>query len=172
MKTIDAIRTALSFGDYNIRHIEDMRNAPVTTPSPHGGNHPLWILGHLTIAEGRLRQIVLGEPHPVPHWKPLFDWGSEPISDVAAYPPFDEVLRTYRELRARNLQLLDETGENGLDRPTKAPPPGLEQAFRTIGQAFLTIALHQTFHGGQASAARRASGRKPFFVPSDELRRS
>jgi hypothetical protein len=40
----------------------------------------------------------------------LFDWGSEPIADVAAYPPFEEVLRTYRELRGRNLQLLDETG--------------------------------------------------------------
>jgi hypothetical protein len=172
MKAIDAIRNALSFGDNNIRHIEDMRSSPVTAPSPNGGNHPLWILGHLTIVEGRLRQIVLGEPNPVQHWKPLFDWGSEPISDVAAYPPFDDVLRTYRELRARNLQLLDEIGEAGLDRPTKAPPPGLEQAFPTIGQAFLTIALHQTFHGGQASAARRASGRKPFFVPSEELRKS
>jgi hypothetical protein len=172
MKAVDAIRAALSFGDDNIRHIEDMRSSPVTALSPRGGNHPLWILGHLTIAEGRLRQIVLGEPNPVQQWKPLFDWGSEPISDVAAYPPFDEVLRTYRELRAKNLQLLDEIGEAGLDRPSKAPPPGLEHAFRTIGQAFLTIALHQTFHGGQASAARRASGRKPFFVPSDELRRS
>ena len=172
MKAIDAIRSALSFGDRDIRHIEDMRHSPVTAPGPHGGNHPLWILGHLTVTEGRLRQIVLGEPNPVQHWKPLFDWGSEPIPDVAAYPPFAEVLRTYRELRARNLQLLEEIGEAGLDRPTKAPPPGLEQGFRTIGQAFLTIALHQTFHGGQASAARRASGRKPFFVPSEELRRS
>jgi hypothetical protein len=136
MKAIDAIRDALSSGDHNIRHIEDMRDSPVTVPGPQGGNHPLWILGHLTIAEGRLRQIVLGEAHPVQHWKPLFDWGSEPISDVDAYPPFDEVLQTYRELRARNLQLLDEIGEAGLDRPTKAPPPGLEQAFRTIGQRF------------------------------------
>ena len=58
MKAIDAIRNALTFGDHNIRHIEDMRNSPVTAPSPQEGNHPLWILGHLTIAEGRLRQIV------------------------------------------------------------------------------------------------------------------
>jgi hypothetical protein len=33
MKAIDAIRTALSFGDHDIRHIEDMRNSPVTEPS-------------------------------------------------------------------------------------------------------------------------------------------
>jgi hypothetical protein len=172
MKAIETIRNALSFGDSAIRHIEDMRTAPVTAPGPHGGNHPLWILGHLTVAEGRLRQIVLKEPNPVENWKPLFDWGTEPISDIAAYPLFDEVLRAYRELRARNLRLLDEIGEEGLDRLTTAPPPGLQQPFRTIGQAFLTIAMHQTFHGGQASAARRASGRKPFFEPSEELRRS
>jgi hypothetical protein len=172
MNAIDAIRSALSFGDNDIRFIEDMRDSPVTQPGPHGGNHPLWILGHLAVVEGRLRQIVLGEPNPVQHWKLLFDWGTEPIADVTAYPPFDEVLRTYRELRAKNLRLLNEIGEAGLDRPTEAPPPGLEKAFRTIGQAFLTIALHQTFHGGQASAARRASGRKPFFVPSEELRKS
>jgi hypothetical protein len=28
MKVIGAIRNALSFGDHNIRHIEDMRNSP------------------------------------------------------------------------------------------------------------------------------------------------
>ncbi len=82
------------------------------------------------------------------------------------------MLRAYRELRARNLKLLDEIGEAGLDRPTKAPPRGLGEGFRTIGQTFLTIALHETFHGGQASVERRASGRKPFFVPSEELRKS
>jgi uncharacterized damage-inducible protein DinB len=172
MNAIDAIRSALSFGDHEIRFIEDMRKSPVMQPSPNGGNHPLWILGHLTVVEGRLRQIVLGEPNPVERWKPLFDWGSEPIPNETAYPPFDEVLRAYRELRARNLRLLDEIGEAGLDRPTKAPPPGLETGFSNIGRAFLTIALHQTFHGGQASVARRASGRKPFFTPSEELRKS
>ena len=45
MIAIETIRTVLSFGDHNIRHIEDMRDSPVTAPSQHGGNHPLWILG-------------------------------------------------------------------------------------------------------------------------------
>jgi hypothetical protein len=172
MRAIDAIHNALAWGDRDIRFIEDMRSAPVAQPTPQCGAHALWILGHFAIAEGRLRQIVLGEPHPVEHWKPLFDWGSEPVADVNAYPPFDDVLETYRQLRARNRQLLEEIGEAGLDRPTKNPPQGLEDGFKTIGQAFLTIALHQVFHGGQASIVRRASGRAPFFVPSEALRRS
>ena len=67
MKAIDAIRSALKFGDNDIRFIEDMRGSPVTQPCPFRGNHPVWILGHLTVAEGRLRQIVLGEPNPVQH---------------------------------------------------------------------------------------------------------
>ena len=171
MHALDAIRAALTFGDMGIRYIEDMRDAPLTRMSSRG-NHPLWILGHLTVVEGRLRQVILGEPNPVERWKPMFDWGSSPSTDAADYPAFDEVLHAYRELRARNLALLEEVGEAGLDRSTKAPPAGLESHFRTIGQAFLTIALHQTMHTGQASAMRRAAGRDPFFVPSEELRRS
>jgi uncharacterized damage-inducible protein DinB len=171
MHAIDAIRAALSFGDMGIRYIEDMRDAPLTRMSSQG-NHPLWVLGHLAVVEGRLRQVVLGEANPLERWKPLFDWGSKPSTNAADYPPFDEVLAAYRELRAKNLALLEEVGEAGLDRPTKAPPAGLESRFSTIGQAFLTIALHQTMHTGQASAMRRAAGRDPFFVPSEELRRS
>ena len=172
MKALDAIRIALKFSDMGMKHLGEMNDAPLLRPGPWGGNHAMWIAGHLAVVEGRLQQMLHGTANPVAQWKPLFDWGTEPISDVTAYPPFDEVLRAYRELRAKNLGLLEEIGEAGLDRPTKSPPPGLEEVFRTIGQTFLTIALHQTFHGGQASVARRASGRRPFFVPSEELRKS
>ena len=171
MKAIDAIRTALALGDDDVRFIEDMRHAPLTRPTPRGGNHPLWLLGHLAVAEGRLHQIITGQPNPLEHWKPMFDWGTEPTDDPAAYPPFDEVLAAYRRLRRKTLALLDEIGDEGLDRPTKSPPPGLEEPFGTIGQALLTIASHQSFHGGQASVARRSTGKSPFFVPSPALRR-
>lgn len=171
MQAIDAIRAALSFGDMGMRYIEDMREAPLTRMSS-AGNHPFWVLGHLAIAEGRLRQVILGEAHPLERWKPLFDWGSEPSTNPADYPPFDEVLQAYRDLRAKNLALLEEVGPTGLDRPTKAPPAGLESRFSTIGQAFLTIGLHQIMHTGQASAMRRAAGGEPYFVPSEKLRHS
>lgn len=171
MKAIDAIRIALSLGDDDLHFIEDMREAPLTRPTSYTGNHPLWILGHLTVAEGRLHQIILGEPNPVEHWKPIFDWGTEPSDDVTIYPPLDEVMRTYRQLRAKTLAFLEEMGDDGLDRPPKASPPGFAAAFSTVGKTLLTIASHQSFHGGQASVARRAGGRKPFFVPSEELRK-
>jgi DinB family protein len=170
MKATDAIRMAFRFRDQGVRAIEDMTHAPLMQPGPYGGNHPMWIIGHLAVTEGRLHKILLGEPNPVEHWKPLFDWGTKPTTEPSAYPPFDEVVQTYRRLRSKTLALLEEFGDDGLDRPTKAPPPGLEAAFATVGQALMTIAMHQVFHDGQASVARQASGKPPAFVPSKELR--
>jgi hypothetical protein len=167
MKAIDVIRRALQgANDLTLQLIEDMKDSPLTQPTPCGGNHPLWVLGHITFVEGNIPRIVFGEPNPVAHWAPLFKPGSEPVTDASKYPPFAELLRTYRDLRARNLQSLEQIGEEGLDRKPTSPPPGLEQAFDTIGSTFLLIALHQMSHRGQLCDARRAAGRKPIFTPN------
>ena len=89
---------------------------------------------------------------------------------AVVYPPFDELLAMYRRLRSRTLELLSRLSDEDLDAPTKSPPPGLEEWFGTVGQTLLTIALHQGYHGGQASVARRAGGKQPSFVPSQALR--
>jgi uncharacterized damage-inducible protein DinB len=166
MKAIDVIRQALETSDRAVLQlVEDMKDAPLTQPTPRGGNHPLWVLGHITFIEGNLPRIVFGEPNPVARWAPLFAPGTEPSSDAASYPPIEEILRTYRDLRARNLEALARIGEEGLDRPTKAPPRGLEHVFRTVGETFLVISLHQMSHRGQLADARRACGRQPIFTP-------
>lgn len=166
MKAIDLIRTALAFSDRATTGlIEDMRDAPLTAPTPRGGNHPLWVLGHITFIEASVPKVLFGDKHPLEHWAPFFAPGSEPSSDASRYPPFDEVLGAYRQARARTLKVLDEVGESGLDRPTKSPPKGMEEALSTIGQSLLLIALHQMSHRGQVCDARRAAGRKPVFTP-------
>jgi hypothetical protein len=170
MKATDAIRMAFAFCDQGFRAVVDMAHAPLTQPGPYGGNHPMWIAGHLAIAEGRLHKILLGEANPVEHWKPLFDWMTEPKTDASAYPPFEEVVETFRRLRAKTVAYLDEIGDAGLDRPSKSPPPGFEAPFATVGQAVMTIAMHQISHNGQASVARRAAGKEPVFVPPKQLR--
>lgn len=170
MKTTDAIRMTFQFGDQGVsRIIEDMKHDPLLRPIP-GGNHAMWIVGHLTVTEGRLHKMLLGEPNPLEHWKPLFDWATEPKDDPSAYPRFEEVAQTYRRLRTKTLSILEELGDEGLNRPTRQPPPGLEKHFATNGQALMTIANHQVFHSGQASITRRASGKQPAFVPSEALR--
>jgi hypothetical protein len=170
MKAIDAIRMALQFGDRGMKVLEDMATDPLVQPGPWGGNHAMWIAGHITVIEGRLHKVLRGIPSPVEHWKPLFDWGSEPKINLSAYPPYDEVLQTYRRLREGTLAFLDEIGEDGLDRPTKLPIPGFGAAFETVGPAIMVIACHQIGHIGGATVARRASGKQPAFVPTEELR--
>jgi hypothetical protein len=164
MNRVDLIRWAMQMtGQGTAGLVKDLRDAPLTQPTSRGGNHPVWVLGHLAFIEGGLRKILFGEPNPVAHWAPLFAPGTQPKADAAAYPPFDDVLRTYRELRANNLKLLDEIGEAGLDRVPKDVPAGFEDAMTTFGQTFLLIALHNMVHYGQITDARRVAGLKPLL---------
>jgi len=166
MKAIDAIKTALEASDKSVMMLlDDMKDAPMTCPTPRGGNHPLWVAGHIAFVEANVPHILLGEPNPLAHWAPMFSAGSEPATDPAAYPPYEQIIKAYRDARGRNLKLLDEVGEAGLDRPTKAPPRGLEQVLGTFGNTFLIIGMHHMNHRGQLADARRAAGRKPIFTP-------
>jgi hypothetical protein len=64
MKAIDLIRTAMQTSDRAVVSlIEDMRDAPLTQPTPRGGNHPLWVLGHMTFVEGNVLNVLFGEPN-------------------------------------------------------------------------------------------------------------
>lgn len=168
MQALEAIRIALKFSDMGMTYLADMSDAPLLRPGPWGGNHAMWIAGHLTVVEGRLHQMLRGIPNPVAKWKPLFDWGSEPVDDPAAYPPYEEVLQTFKELRAKTHAFLDEVGEAGLDQPTKCQPPGFT-GFEKAGNAILIIAVHATGHLGGLNVVRAAAGRPRLFVPSKEL---
>jgi hypothetical protein len=171
MKAIDAIRTTLKFSDMGMTYLATMADAPLLRPGPWGGNHAMWIAGHLAVVEGRLQQVIHGGPNPLHHWKPLFDWGSEPVDDAGAYPAYEEVLGKFRELRGRTHAFLDEVGEAGLDRPTKCVPPGFGGAgFETVGGAIVIVAGHAIGHLGGLTVVRAAAGKGRLFVPSEALR--
>ena len=160
MQTKETIQFALNVSNGAVLSVIDkMGDAPTTFPTPNGGCHPLWVLGHLTIVEGMVPEVLFGDKNPVAEWQKYFGENSEPIDDLSAYPPFAEVRAKYAELRQRNLKILDSLSEEELDRPTKAPPKGREQEFATFGRSFLVLALHQTMHRGNVTDARRAAGR-------------
>lgn len=169
MKAIDTLRTALAFSDMGMKHLSEMSDTPLLRPGPWGGNHAMWIAGHLAVVEGRLQQILHGIPNPVKDWKPLFDWGSEPVDDPAAYPPYEEVVGKFKELREQTHAFLNDVGEEGLDQPTKCQPPGFG-GFETAGSAILIVACHATGHLGGLTVVRAAAGKQRLFVPSPELR--
>jgi hypothetical protein len=169
MKAMQAIQIALKFTEGSMKLLEDMKSDPLLRPGPWGGNHAMWIAGHLTVVEGRLHKMLFGTPNPVEHWKPLFDWGSEPQDDPSVYPPYEEVVNTFRRLRAQTIAFLNEVGEEGLDRPTKSQPPGWTE-FGTVGQAIIIIACHACGHFGGLTVVRAASGKPRTFVPNERLR--
>jgi uncharacterized damage-inducible protein DinB len=162
MKTVDFIRLAL---DRSARAtmglINDMEDQPLTFPTPNGGNHPLWVLGHLAFVEGDvIQKLMLGRPNPVAHWKNLFGIGSEVSAEASRYPPLEEVKKTFLNLRADTLKILDTLGDADLDQPSKAPPE-LKEFLDTYAKCFLVLILNTMHHRGQVADARRAAGRKP-----------
>ena len=163
MKTVDFIRKGLE-GSANgaLLLIDDMKDAPLTFPTPRGGNHPLWVLGHITYVEAHLIQhIMLGRANPVADWGELFGMKSEPTADASRYPSFDEIREKFQELRAETMQVLDGITDADLDLPSKACPPEFKEFLGTYGQCFLVIIFNTATHRGQVADARRAAGRKP-----------
>lgn len=161
MHTKDAIQFALTLSNHaTLSVIDEMSTAPTTFPTPNGGCHPLWVLGHLTIVEGLIPEVLFGEKNPAADWQRFFGENSEPVADASAYPPFSEVRAKFVQLREQNLKLLDSLTEADLDKPVKAPPKGREREFATYGQSFLVLALHQALHRSHLTDARRALAAK------------
>lgn len=163
MKAIDLLRQANQLADqFTIALIEDMRDAPLTAPTPNGGNHPMWTIGHLAFTQGVFLQLLNGTPNPLEESASLFSFGSQPSSDPSVYPSFDSLLAQYRDLRAKSMAVLEELGDEGVSRPLDVPTEFADM-IKTPADIFLVSALHIMNHRGQISDARRAAGRAPYF---------
>jgi len=143
---------------------DDLADAPMTSPTPQSGNHPLWIMGHLAFSSAGLLEMISGNPNPYQNWKELFAGGSQPQSDAASYPPYSEVIEAYHATHQTALALLAATSEEQLSQRPPAVWEALrdDPSFQSIGRVFLFIAMHEMSHRGQLADARRALGRKPF----------
>jgi len=144
--------------------IMDMQDAPTALPTP-GGNHPHWILGHLTYSESLLIQkYMLGGEHPLGDWGEIFGAGHDVVADAAGYPSFEGVLNQFEKTRSETLEVLSSLNDADLDKPSAAPPEGSGEFFATYARCFTAVPLHYTFHGGQVADARRAIGRPPLMA--------
>jgi uncharacterized damage-inducible protein DinB len=158
--TKDAIRFSLNLAeDAVLKSLATIDDAPLTFPTGKGGCHPLWVLGHLAFVEGLANEILSGKQNPAGEWAGLFGQDSTATDDVSQYPPLDEVVARYMQLRRKNLQFLDSLSEIDLDKRTSWQPKGVEEHFGTYGKALLTLALHQMAHRGQITDAIRSAGR-------------
>ena len=140
--------------------IEDMKSKPLVFPTPIGGNHPLWILGHLTYSDGvLLDEIMLDQPRAVADLKKYFQGGTEPMDDDIIYPSMGNLLTRYRDLRHGHVKLLEQFSEEGLDQSSKNVPPKYRSYLATYRDGFMMVANHWLMRRGQVADARRAGGR-------------
>src|SRR3989442_15215103 len=100
MQSIDLIRDNLKKSeDRVLTRVEDMREHCLVFPTPNGGCHTLWVLGHLAYIEALVvRTFMLGETNPLADWEKIFD-GADVREDAATFPPFDQVLARCHEVR-------------------------------------------------------------------------
>lgn len=143
---------------------DDLADAPMTSPTPTFGNHPLWIMGHLAYSSAGLLAMISGDASPYEHWRELFSGGTQPLSDAASYPSYAEVMEAYDATHESVLALLDAMSDARLDEPPPAVCDALrdDPAFQTHGKLFLFIAMHEMSHRGQLADARRVLGKAPF----------
>lgn len=165
MNTIDFIKMSLeSSRGWAMGLIGDMQDAPLTQPTSSGGNHPLWVLGHLARAESDLLDgFILGKPNRFPDLESAFGMGSTPTTDASQYPSMDELMGKFEEVRAASLAHLDTLSEADLDKPSHAPEE-FGAFFGTVGACYAAMTTHVSFHAGQVADARRAAGRSPLMA--------
>jgi uncharacterized damage-inducible protein DinB len=165
MTTIEFIRKGMErTASMTLKLIDDMKDQPLTFPTANGGNHPLWILGHLAYAEGQINHVMTGRPNPLADWKELFGPGTQPVAEAARYPAFDGLRKAFDDRRAETLRVLDTLTDADLERPSAACPPERQQFMGTYAQCLMMAMLHPLTHRGQVADARRAAGRKPVFM--------
>ena len=159
MESIELIRDNLTKSrDRVLARVEEMRDHALVFPTPNGGCHTLWVLGHLAYIESQIvRTFLLGEENPLAHWEPVFD-GPDVSGDAAIFPPFDEVLARLHETRGETLAMLATWSEADLDRPGARTPKGHEDTFGTGRRCLQFVADHTYMHRGQLADARRAAG--------------
>jgi uncharacterized damage-inducible protein DinB len=159
MQSIELIRGNLGRSEEIVlARIEDMRDHCMVFPTPRGGCHTLWILGHLAYIEGLVvHDLMLGGVNPLAHWETAFD-GAEVSGDADLFPSFDQVLDECRRVRASTMSLIGSLTEDELDQASAHVPEGAEGLFGTYRSCLQYAADHWFMHRGQLADARRAAG--------------
>jgi len=165
VQSIDLIRGNLNRStDRVLARVEEMREHCMVSPTPKGGCHTLWVLGHLAYIEALVvRGFMLGERNPLAEWEQVFD-GADVSGEMSEYPPFDQVLSKCRDVRASTVTLLDSLSEEKLDQASANAPRGYDDTFGTYRLCLQYVADHWYMHRGHLADARRAAGLERMWV--------
>jgi len=126
-----------------------------------GGNHVLWVLGHLAATDDFFLTRLANRESGLPQqWGALFGMGSTPTSDAAAYPSREEVLQRLAERREALVQWFRSLSDADLARTL---PDDFSEFAPDYASLPTRIAWHEGLHAGQISTVRKSLGLKPAF---------
>ncbi|MDF1810109.1 MAG: DinB family protein [Phycisphaerales bacterium] len=166
MNTIDYIKTSLiTARKMTLELINDLKDEPLAQPTINGGNHALWILGHIAHTDSSLlNQMIQGqETCTLEHLKEHFAYSTQPSTDASIYPSFDSLLKDYDTAHAEVIAYLDTITEDDLDKPSVGCPEDWKDFIGTVGKCLNVISLHTTMHYGQLADIRKSLGRAPIM---------
>ncbi len=125
-----------------------------------GGNSPLWILGHLTVATDYALR-TLGEKSRCPkEWHRAFGPGSDPLAIPTPYPAKADLLAA---LETGHLEVI--SAAQRADPARMAQPHNLEilrgSGIDTLEEMTAHLmTTHEAMHLGQLSLLRRKTGKR------------
>src|SRR5579871_1795235 len=122
---------------------------------PEGrGNHIAWIVGHVTSTRsGLLRRLGVEWSQP---WLALFGRGTK-VDPATEYPSPDVLLNAWREVSDVLAGVLENTSEDSLAQPSAQGPPSADGK---VSGVVNFLAMHETYHVGQAAYLRCWMGHK------------
>lgn len=166
MNTLEFITMSMTASrEMSLMLINDLRDEPVAQPTRNGGNHAIWILGHLAYMESvMIHQMIQGKGScTLARYKELFDADGDPSTNPDHYPTIDELISSYDQARAETQSYLESCTPESIESPALGCPEAWQPHFGTIAQCLDFIAHHPSLHFGQLADIRRSLGRKPIL---------
>ncbi|MCW5776474.1 MAG: DinB family protein [Phycisphaeraceae bacterium] len=158
-------RLAVGVAEMLLKDVPAERAASLPRPGGHviRTNHPVFVIGHLSLYPNRIAALAgLGDgfvPNP-PDFEDLFAAGKECVDDPewVVYPRLDRVAEHYFAGHAKLLAALPGVGDDALARPHGMPSEFARKFHTTAGLLGFYLGGHQMMHMGQLSAWRRCMG--------------
>ncbi|QDU14371.1 DinB superfamily protein [Gimesia maris] len=126
-----------------------------------GGNHALWIMGHLAFADDAFSSAFLDEPSCLPaEHRERFTNGTTPSDNPADYPDREELLERMTTARNRFIKWAQTLEGDAL---WQASPEAIASIAENAITAVHTLSQHDFIHGGQITTIRASLGMKPVF---------
>lgn len=139
--------------------LDSLSDEQMTHVPCEGGNHALWTMGHLALADDFFLQQIINADSQLPDtWMELFGWGHPCRTDASKFPPVTEVRAKFDAMRQRLVDWIASMSDSELDMET----PEDWREFAPTRRALVSmVAMHESTHAGQLTVARKSLGLKP-----------